>query len=75
MGNEIYDDLPGVMGDLEIGIEVLETMILNGENPKANGYLREAIQGMKMALSDISDAEFEVSTTLPYDHGDDEFLS
>ena len=69
--NDIYDDLTGVMTDLEIGIEVLETMILNGGSQKVNGYLREAIDGMKKALSYMSDADFEVTTTPVIDYEDD----
>ena len=38
----IYEDLGHLMGDLEFGESVLETMILNGKNEKANRYLREA---------------------------------
>lgn len=68
---DIYDDLTGVMSDLEIGIEVLETMILNGGNQKANGCLREAIDGMKRALSYMSDADFEIATTPVIDYEDD----
>ena len=68
--HDIYDDLPGVMSDLEIGKEILDTMILNGENPKVNGYLQEAICEMKRALSYMSDAEFEITTTSHIDFED-----
>ena len=63
MINEIYDDLTGVMSDLEVGVEILETMILNSGNPKANRYLEGAIQEMRSALSNLSDAEFEITTS------------
>ncbi len=63
MMNDIYDDLAGVMSDLAVGVEILETMILNGGNGKANRYLENAIQEMKSALSDMSDAEFEITTS------------
>ena len=63
MTSEIYDDLPNAMGDLEVGVDILETMILNGGNQKANRHLADAIQEMKRALSDMSDAEFEIATS------------
>ena len=51
------------MGDLEFGESVLETMILNGKNEKANRYLREAALEIRHALSDLSDALFEITTS------------
>ena len=60
----IYEDLGHLMGDLEFGESVLETMILNGKNEKANRYLREAALEIRHALSDLSDALFEITTTL-----------
>lgn len=71
MINRIYDDLPSMMGELKVDLEILETMILNGGNTKANRYLEDAIQSMKRALSDMSDAEFEI-TTSPIELGDDD---
>jgi len=66
----IYEDLGHLMGDLEFGESVLETMILNGKNEKANRYLREAALEIRHALSDLSDALFEI-TTSPEDINDD----
>ncbi len=66
----IYEDLGHLMGDLEFGESVLETMILNGKNEKANRYLREAALEIRHALSDLSDALFEI-TTSPEDIEDD----
>lgn len=66
----IYEDLGELMGDLEFGETLLETMILNGSNEKANRYLREAALEIRHALSDLSDALFEI-TTSPEDIGDD----
>ena len=66
----IYEDLGELMGDLEFGESLLETMILNGSNEKANRYLREAALEIRHALSDLSDALFEI-TTSPEDIGDD----
>jgi len=67
----IYEDLGELMGDLEFGETLLETMILNGSNEKANRYLREAALEIRHALSDLSDALFEI-TTSPEDIGDDD---
>ena len=67
----IYEDLGHLMGDLEFGESVLETMILSGKNEKANRYLREAALEIRHALSDLSDALFEI-TTSPEDIEDDD---
>ncbi|MFV0467003.1 MAG: hypothetical protein ACK5ML_13220, partial [Lachnospiraceae bacterium] len=63
------EELGRIMGELEFAEIELESMILNGKNDKANRCLRESIAEIKHALSDVSDALFEVSTS-PYD-GDD----
>ena len=68
--SNIYEDLVELMGDLEFGETLLETMILNGRNEKANRYLREAALEIRHALSDLSDALFEI-TTSPEDINDD----
>lgn len=60
---DIYEDLEHLMGDLEFGESLLETMILNGKNEKANRYLREAALEVRQALSDLSDALFEITTS------------
>jgi hypothetical protein len=52
---------------------MLETMILNGKNEKANRYLREAALEIRYALSDLSNALFELSTS-PEDIDDDNNL-
>ena len=49
----------------------LHTLILNGKNEKANRYLREAALEIRHALSDLSDALFEI-TTSPEDIEDDD---
>lgn len=68
----IYEDLGELMGDLEFGETLLETMVLNGSNEKANRYLREAALEIRHKhLSDLSDALFEI-TTSPEDIGDDD---
>ena len=70
---DIYEDLGQLMGDLEFGESLLETMILNGKNEKANRYLRAAALEIRHALSDLSDALFEITTT-PEDIDDDNDL-
>ena len=48
-------------------------MILNGKNEKANRYLRGAIWGIQRALSEMSDALFEITTEpLDLDEFDDD---
>ena len=71
--SDIYEDLGHLMGDLEFGESLLETMILNGKNEKDNRYLREAALEIRHALSDLSDALFEITTT-PEDIDDDNDL-
>ena len=59
----VYDDLSGMMGELEINLSLIEMMILNGKNEKANRYLKEAAAEIRHALSDLSDAEFDICTS------------
>ena len=68
--SEIYEELGDLMADLEFGKSMIETMILNGKNQRANQYLREAALELRHALSDLSDALFEI-TTSPEDINDD----
>lgn len=58
-----YEDLGGMMGELEFDVSLLETMILNGKNEKANRYLKAAAEALRHALSDLSDAEFDIFTS------------
>lgn len=60
---DIYKEIYQVKGNLEFGVAVLETVLLNGKNDIANRYLKSALQEIRQALSDLSDAEFEISTT------------
>ena len=72
--NDLYEDMGEVMGGLEAYKDELETMILNGKNEKANRYLRGAICGIQRALSEMSDALFEITTeTLNLDEFDDDY--
>lgn len=68
-----YEDIGEIMGTLEAMVYEIETMILNGKCEKGNRYLREASVEIKRALSDLSDALFEI-TTSPIDESyyDDE---
>ena len=59
----MYDDLDGIMGELEADIDIIEAVILNGRNEKANIYLREAKFAICCALSSMSDAMFEIATS------------
>lgn len=59
---DTYEELGTIMGKLDAATIILENMILNGKNEKANRYLREANLEIQHALSDLSDALFEVTT-------------
>ena len=58
-----YEEVTQIMCDLESGYLGLEMMVLNGKNEKINRYLKEAMAEIRHALSDLSDAEFELATT------------
>ena len=57
-----YEGIGEVMGSLEAYGYELQTMVLNGKNEKANRYLKEAILEIQHALSNMSDALFEITT-------------
>ena len=59
----IYEDFFKVKSDLEIGVDIIEQIILNGKNDDANKYLKRALPEMRRALSYMSDAEFELYTS------------
>ncbi|MBQ8945346.1 MAG: hypothetical protein IJ058_14405 [Lachnospiraceae bacterium] len=58
-----YDELTSIIGELEFDADLLENIAANGKNEKANRYIRNAITELKHALSDLSDADFETSTS------------
>ena len=58
-----YDDLAGMIGELEFDVSLLEMMVTNGKNDKANRYLKEAATEIRHALSYLSDAEFDICTS------------
>ncbi|WP_156885040.1 hypothetical protein [Oribacterium sp. NK2B42] len=50
------------MGELEADVAIMETVMINGKNEYANRKLNDAIQEIRHALSDLSDAMFDVTT-------------
>ena len=69
---DVYEGLGEIMGDLEFAELRLREMVQNGHNDKAVRYLGEAALEIRHALSDLSDALFEI-TTSPMELIDDEF--
>ena len=70
---DFYEDLGSIMGELKADKEILKVMILNGRNMKANFYLREAVQEIDRALSDLSYALFDITTSPDEEDGSDDF--
>ena len=62
MNNDPYEDIGEIMGTLEAYETIIETMILNGKNGVANRHLNEAAEEIRRALSDLSDALFDITT-------------
>lgn len=58
-----YDELTGIISELEFNADMLENIASNGRNNKANRYIRNAAESLRHALSDLSDADFETSTS------------
>ena len=65
-----YKDIGSIMGTLEAYEMEIESMMLNGKNGRANRHLNEATEEIRCAISDLSDALFEI-TTQPSDGTDD----
>lgn len=63
MISDWLEDLGSMTGELEADAAILETIILNSENEKANIYLRESIVAINRALSSMSDALLEITTS------------
>ncbi|MCR5106747.1 MAG: hypothetical protein K6B28_01145 [Lachnospiraceae bacterium] len=63
-----YDELTGIIGELEFNTDLLENIMNNGKNAKANRYIKNAIVELRHALSDLSDADFETSTSSDEDN-------
>lgn len=59
---DYYEDMPSIMADLEVGCENLQMMVENGEFNRVNSYISVAIEHMKIALANLSDAEFHLTT-------------
>ncbi|MDO4805165.1 MAG: hypothetical protein Q4A32_10150 [Lachnospiraceae bacterium] len=60
---EMCEELGQLMGDLDFGEALLETILLNGCNGKAAGYLQAAALDIRRARSNLSDALFEITTS------------
>ena len=60
--DDIYRDISQIMGELEADVAIMETVMINGKNEYANRKLNDAIQEIRHALSDLSDAMFDVTT-------------
>ena len=58
-----YDELTSIIGELEFNTDMLENIAANGRNEKANHYIRNAVEELRHAMSDLSDADFETSTS------------
>ena len=71
MNNDPYEDIGEIMGTLEAYETIIETMILNGKNGVANRHLRDAVEEIRRALLDMSDALFDI-TTEPLDDTDED---
>jgi hypothetical protein len=61
--NDLYDDLWQVKADIESGSTIVETIICNEKNERVVRYLQGALAEMRRALSYMSDAEFEITTS------------
>ena len=66
-----YEGIGSIMGTLEAYEAEIESMILNGKNSAANRYLSEAVEEIRHALSDMSDALFDI-TTGPFEDTDED---
>ena len=66
---DMYEELGSMMGTLEAYVDILETIILNSKNEKANIYLRESMATIDRAVASMSDALFE-NTVSPAEYDD-----
>ena len=60
-----YEEFFELKSNVETGLLMIETILLNGKNEKANRYIEMAIPELRRALSYMSDAEFELHTWGP----------
>ena len=63
-----YEEFFELKSNVETGLLMIESVLLNGKNEKANRYIAMAMPELRRALSYMSDAEFEL-----YTWGPDEF--
>lgn len=61
--DDLYTDFGEIIGDLKAGEAAIEAIIMNSKNKTVNRYLRETVDEIKRALSDMSDALFEITTS------------
>ena len=57
-----YEEFFELKSNVETGLLMIESVLLNGKNEKANRYIETAIPELRRALSYMSDAEFELYT-------------
>lgn len=72
---DLYENLGSIISDLEFAEEMIQMMVMNGRCESGNRYLREAAIEIRHALSDLSDALFQISTSPSdevYDFEDDD---
>lgn len=63
---ELHVELGSIMGSMEADAAELEMLIQTFKNktsPKAERYLSSALSELRSALSDMSDAIFEITTS------------
>lgn len=60
-----YEEFYELKNNVETGLLMIENVLLNGKNEKANRYIEIAIPELRKALSYMSDAEFELYTWSP----------
>ena len=60
-----YEEFFELKSNVETGLLMIESVLLNGKNKKANRYIERAMPELRRALSYMSDAEFELYTWGP----------
>lgn len=59
----IYDEIAIIKGDIEAHTRALEKIMISGPNDRVNSHLLSAVQELRMALADLSLAEYSVINT------------
>ena len=60
-----YEEFFELKSNVETGLLMIESVLLNGKNKKANRYIERAMPELRRALSYMSDAEIELYTWGP----------